>query len=363
MNLDARCKTTAMGIMPHTNIAEAIELALSLDIPFWPQLPNMSFYQDMYAQASQNFPGIVADAEDEKLSFNTARFEQELQDYSRNMGCTEIFNLTDEYSVVYNKFLEKELKHYDAIRGQTIGPISLGYNVLDENRKPIIYNDEVRILLFDFIQKKVNIQYHKLRGKNQNAFVWLDEPGLNYVFSGLFAYNDLQAKEDYENLLQGMEGPKALHLCPNVNLPYLLQLGVDLLSFDAFQLEFMPKEYATAAAEFLQSGGIISWGVVPTEATVLANQTPETLAKLLIDYWEAISRYSDLHLKQIAEQALIAPARCCVRQTGQSKKPEDTKRKKGLASQTISIEEMNINKAFAYLKEISAILKARYNVG
>lgn len=41
-----------MGIMPHTNVERALELALSLDIPFWPQLPNLSFYEDMYAQTS-----------------------------------------------------------------------------------------------------------------------------------------------------------------------------------------------------------------------------------------------------------------------------------------------------------------------
>jgi hypothetical protein len=43
-----------MGIMPHTDIEKALKLALSLDIPFWPQLPKVSFYEDMYAQALQN---------------------------------------------------------------------------------------------------------------------------------------------------------------------------------------------------------------------------------------------------------------------------------------------------------------------
>ena len=48
LNFDAGCKT-----MPHKDIARAIELALSLDIPYWPQLPNVSFYEDMYAQTSE----------------------------------------------------------------------------------------------------------------------------------------------------------------------------------------------------------------------------------------------------------------------------------------------------------------------
>jgi hypothetical protein len=61
----ARCQTTAMDIMPHTDVEKALHLALSLDIPFWPQLPNTSFYEDMYVQASEGFPGIVIDIESE----------------------------------------------------------------------------------------------------------------------------------------------------------------------------------------------------------------------------------------------------------------------------------------------------------
>jgi len=362
MALEARCRTTAMGIMPHTRIEEALELALSLDIPFWPQLPRVSFYEDMYAQASQNFPGIAIDLENEKLNFNTSRFEQELWGYSLKMDSAETFSLSQEYSVVYHKFLTKDLQDYHAIRGQVIGPVSFGFNVLDEDRKPIIYNDEVRTILFDFIQKKVNVQYRELREKNPNAFVWLDEPGLGYVFSGLSGYNDRQAREDYWSFLQGLEGPKGLHLCANVNLPYLLELGVELLSFDAYQIELMPKEYASAVAEFLKGGGVISWGIIPTESTILAKETPETLTRLLIDYWEVISRNTDLSLKQIAEQALVAPARCCLKDIGQGKVTEDALGSRKQACRLSSIEEEIVGKAFAYLGEISQILKDKYDV-
>ena len=351
-----------MGIMPHTSIEEALELALSLDIPFWPQLPRISFYEDMYVQASQNFPGITIDFENKRLNFNTARFEQELWDYSQKMENTETFALSREYSAVYHKFLDKDLHSYHAIRGQLIGPVSFGFNVLDEDRKPIIYNEEVRTILFDFIQKKANIQYRELREKNPNAFVWMDEPGLGYVFSGLSGYSDRQAKEDYRSFLQGLESPKGLHLCANVNLPYLLDLGVDILSFDAYQIEFMPKEYASAVAEFLKRRGVISWGIVPTDSGTLAKEMPETLTKLLTDYWEVISQNTGLSLRQIAKQSLVAPARCCLKDIGQGKVAEGVLEPKKQVCQLSSIEEKNVGKAFAYLGEISQTLKDRYDV-
>ncbi len=67
LNLEARCKTTAMGIMPYTDIGKALKLALGLDIPFWPQLPNVSFNEDMYTQTSENFPGVVVDPDGKKV--------------------------------------------------------------------------------------------------------------------------------------------------------------------------------------------------------------------------------------------------------------------------------------------------------
>jgi len=59
LTFTAGCKTTAMSILPHRDADKALELVLNLDIPFWPQLPNISFHEDMYAQASYDFPGVV----------------------------------------------------------------------------------------------------------------------------------------------------------------------------------------------------------------------------------------------------------------------------------------------------------------
>ena len=39
MPLPRNLLTTAMGVMPHKNVDQALKLSMSLDIPFWPQLP------------------------------------------------------------------------------------------------------------------------------------------------------------------------------------------------------------------------------------------------------------------------------------------------------------------------------------
>ncbi|MBA7699291.1 hypothetical protein ES703_107982 [subsurface metagenome] len=362
LNLEARCKTTAMGIMPHSDVGKALELALGLDIPFWPQLPNVSFYEDMYAQTSENFPGVVVDPEDERISFDNTKFEEELGNYSQRMADSQTFALSQSYSAVYYRFLAEDLQDYPAIRGQITGPVSFGFRVTDENSRPVIYSEGVKALLFDFIQRKNNLQYRQLKEKNQSAFVWLDEPGLGWVFSGLSGYNDVQARQDYLTFLAGFDGPRALHLCANVNLPYLLGLGIELLSFDAYQIELMPKGYANAVAEFIRSGGIISWGIVPTDSESLSKETPETLAGLLSNYWEIVAENAGLSAGGIAEQALIAPARCCLKNVGRVGANDDTVAHETRGSSSLTVEEQLVERAFAYLGTLSEILKNRFDL-
>ncbi len=359
LDLRADCQTTAMGIMPHTDVQRAVDLALSMDIPFCPQLPNVSFFEDMYVQTSQSFPGIVIDPANTKISFDHAKFQEDLVDYSRRIDEPDTFTLSRDYSATYHLFMAKDLRGYSAIRGQVTGPVSFGFRVTDENSRPIIYDEEIRALLFDFIQRKTSQQYRQLKDKNRNAFVWLDEPGLGWVFSGLSGYDDIHARQDYQAFLAGIDGPRALHLCANVNLPYLLGLGVDLLSFDAYQMELMPKGYAGAIADFLRGGGIIAWGIVPTNSDGLAKETPETLARLLTGYWEVVSRNTGLSARQIASQSLLAPARCCLKNIGRVGANDDVRNCQVGAT---TIEEELVERAFAHLKTLSGILRNEFEL-
>ena len=59
--------TTGMGILPHKEMERALAVAMSVDIPFWPQLPRMNYFEDMYVQASENFPGIILEPENRKI--------------------------------------------------------------------------------------------------------------------------------------------------------------------------------------------------------------------------------------------------------------------------------------------------------
>ena len=74
MSIPGNLLTTAMAVMPHTDAERALEMALSVDVPFWPQLPNYNYYEDMYVQAAEHFPGILLD-----LDKRTLRFSMEIK--------------------------------------------------------------------------------------------------------------------------------------------------------------------------------------------------------------------------------------------------------------------------------------------
>ena len=103
-----------------------------------------------------------------------------------------------------------------------ISPISLGLKIVDQEQKSIIYHDEVREVMFDFIQKKVNQQYQELKAKNPNAFVWVDDPGLGLIFTAFSGYNEVQAKGGFGPLSRRGGRTKGVHLCAKPDWDFLL---------------------------------------------------------------------------------------------------------------------------------------------
>jgi hypothetical protein len=341
MKLTGNCLTTAMGVLPHDNLEDALRLAFSLDIPFWPQLPKFSFYEDMYVQACENFPGIKVDEEKFRVSLDTYSFYKDLPDYAIRCGNEETFKLSAKYSLALNRFLREDFKNYRYIRGQNIGPISFGLKICDENLKPIIYNDDIREFLYDFIAQKVNVQYKQLKQVHENPFVWLDEPGLEMIFSSFTGYPSSRAKEDFEKFLSTIQGPRGVHLCGNPDWSFLLSgLDLDILSIDVFGNGEIFIRYSDEINKFLGQGGIISWGIVPTLTEEVNTEEVITLADKLVKLWTYLDKRG-IKLDLIVSQAWLAPARCCLINAN--------------GVQTIE-------RSFALLNDLAAIIKERFGL-
>ena len=89
-----------------------------------------------------------------------------------------------------------------------MGPISLCLKVTDADKKPIIYRDEVRELVVRHIAAKVNRHLRDLRAIHPHAFVWVDEPGLEILFTGIAGYSAERARADLDLFTSLLEGPR-----------------------------------------------------------------------------------------------------------------------------------------------------------
>lgn len=311
MPIPGNLLTTAMAVMPHRDVDRALALALSLDIPFWPQLPLFSYREDMYVQASEHFPGILLDMENRTLRFSMAKFLQELEEAMNHFDDPDYFDISETFSVVYKRFLELDLSDRRAIRGQLEGPISFGFNVVDQDDRPILFDDTVRPFMLEFMAKRVNAQLGRLRLRNPNAFMYVDEPGLQFLFSAMAGYGDQAAKGDMEQFFSMIERPRGVHLCGNPDWDFLLGLDLDILSLDIYTNGEVFASYAASIKRFLDRGGVLVWGLVPTNVEPFEKEESDTLEKRLEDLWAELYK-KGIDRDLLLSRSLLSPATCCL---------------------------------------------------
>jgi hypothetical protein len=232
----------------------------------------------------------------------------ELPAYLEQEESPDLFRLSPGFSLVYGRFLSLRLSSRKAIRGQMISPVSLVLKIVDEGGKPLAYNDEVKDLVFSFIQKKVNVQHAELVEKNSRAFVWVDDPGLQFVFSAMSGYDHVKAKTDLVRFFEGIDGPRGIHLCGNPDWDFLFSLPVEIVSFNAFAFGDIAAAYPSVK-RFIEAGNIVSWGIVPTLFEEFTKEDVASIAGRLMGMWRLLEE-KGVPREVICRNSLIAPATC-----------------------------------------------------
>jgi hypothetical protein len=332
--------TTAMAVMPHTDVERALETALSLDVPFWPQLPNYSYYEDMYVQAAEHFPGILLDVANRTLRFSLEKFIDELEETMAHFEEPQYFDVSETYSVVYHRFLSLNLMDRPAIRGQLEGPISFGFNILDQDERPILFDDTVRPFMLEFLARRINVQLGRLKKLNENAFMFVDEPGLQFLFSAMSGYGDVKAKEDLDLFFSMVDRPRGVHLCGNPDWDFLLGLDLDILSMDIYTNAEIFSSYATSIKRFIEKGGVLAWGIVPTGMEFFEKEGMDSLISQMENVWQTLGK-KGIDIEYMLTKSMLSPATCCL------VNPD---------------KEKTVEKAFARINLLSETLKEKYGL-
>jgi methionine synthase II (cobalamin-independent) len=308
-SIEFGCLPTVIGSMPQTDPRTACAQVVHYlkDIPAWPQLPRRSFQENMYAQYSQGFPGLVI--ENDRIYVDRARAQEEMEQFYADFLADDFYkySLGAEYASGLHTFLNWENLSPWAVKGQVTGPVTWGMTVTDEDRKAIIYDDTLRDVVPKLLRMKASWQEKALSQVSKNTIIFLDEPYMAAFGSiGLLLDRD-EIISLLDEVFEGISGIKGVHCCGNTDWSVLLKTTTDIISFDAYGYAESLSLYPAEVREFLGRNGTIAWGIVPNEPEALARETVASLKDRLEEAMAPFTR-NGIPFRQLIRQGLLTPS-------------------------------------------------------
>ena len=319
MQFNPRGTATGIGSFPHQDAETVCKVILNAvpEIPVWPQLPNTDFREQMEIQYSEGLPCVVLDEAKQRMYFDTSGdATNDLEKFYENFLVENLdyFQISPEFSRgIYQ--MERSLSAMDRsaikyVKCQVTGPLSFGLSSVDENKRAIYYNEIFRDVVVKGIAMKARwlLNWFKPLGCDQICFV--DEP----IFSafGSSTYVSVQRPDVVSCLgevIEAIHNEGALagtHCCGNTEWTILIDAGTDIISFDAYEYGETIGYYADRVKTFLERGGVLAWGIVPTSEKI-KQETPESLVEKLDGLLENLAQKGiDNHL--LREQCLVTPS-------------------------------------------------------
>ncbi|MBF0552263.1 MAG: hypothetical protein HQK60_17225 [Deltaproteobacteria bacterium] len=315
-------RALGIGSLPHLDPAAGLALVLQTmpQSPHWPQFPKASMYEQMELQVTEGLPCVVVNEEDRRVFFDTSgdpipAVEKFYEHYleAEAGGPMEDFAISRR-SAAGLYLLEEALAGGayapELVKGQIIGPFSLGMSLFDETRRPILYHDLLGDVVVKGLAMKAVWQAKKLLGMGGRAFLFVDEPVL--ASFGSSAMITISREEVIAKFNEVINGVKALdvvtgsHCCGNTDWAMLMETEVDVVSFDAFNYMETMTLYPAALQRFFDRGGALAWGIVPNVPEVMDMDVAFLLQRLTAGVAGLTAKGLDQDL--IYERMFITPA-------------------------------------------------------
>jgi len=318
MSFQPKCLATGIGSLPHAKAADAVRVILSnvVDAPFWPQLPARGINEQMEVQYNEGLPRVTIDRAKERMFIDTSGdTSMDLATFYEHFLSEDLdyFAITPEFSQGIPE-LQTALQglRKPFVKVQTTGPISFGLTIVDENKRAIYYNPEFVDAVVKCLAMKCRWQIKKFAGFADRVICFIDEPILSAFGSSTYVSvtrDDVVAK--LAEVVEAVHAEGALagvHCCGNTEWSILIDAGVDIVNFDAFDYGETIALYPEAVRRHLEAGKALAWGIVPTSSAKIKQQTPDTLVALFDRLVEHLAKTANLDKGLIVRQALITPS-------------------------------------------------------
>jgi hypothetical protein len=325
-NFKPRFLATGVGSIPQTKVEDALDLIWkSVPLaPHWPQLPRLgaeSSFVGQYLNALIE-TGIIGDVEVPKFQVDapdwvermTIFYTLYLEALEGDQKVLERFGFSSQGGEGFEVFC-RNLEQYgtrDAVilKGQLSGPLTLGMQITDKNRRSSYYDDTFRDMLVKALALHAEWQTKRLNQFGLPVLMMIDDPGL-YGF-GASTHITLKREpliEDLNVIVEGIlrqGGIAGVHVCAGMDWTLLFDSKVQVVNFDAY--DYMQSMIALAEPlnEFLTRGGILSWGIVPTNPIAWEETAQRLKIRLENNIEELVKRGVEEAL--LRQQSMLTPS-------------------------------------------------------
>lgn len=285
---------TGIGSLPHRNAQEAVGFALGAtpELPCIPTLPKRSPAEGMIAQAVVGIPGI-----------SVGQYGSLLVDAQRVDPQAEVTTDVEHGAFAgLRAFLERTRGYQGSIKWQFTGPVTLGSALRRVGVPAEVAFDVAMNAVRSHLASIHSLVQRELPGCSQVVFI--DEPDLASLMDESFPIAPETAIDLMSGALAVIEGhaTMGLHSCSSVDPAILAAAGPAILSIP---VSANLTAHAGALTGFLDRGGVIAWGVVPTHGPVMAS-AERSWKKLTALWCDLVDGGCDA--MRLRQQSLVTPA-------------------------------------------------------
>jgi methionine synthase II (cobalamin-independent) len=314
-----------IGSLPLADHEEAARLVFDYtpEIPSWAQLSKHR-HEMMISQFLPGLPGLRRLEDKEFSDLSADDFDSEIlrfyEEYMAVMdGALDLtdsrFSLTEDTArgfFVLLEQLERRKTSPFAVKGQITGPFTFATGVQDQVQKAIFYDPQMRDAAVKLLALKASWQVRQLSRFESPVVVFVDEPALagfgSSEFISVSREEVLRCLEEVIAAVHAEGGLAGVHVCANTDWSLVLDASADIVSFDAYSFFDRFILYADSVKRFIDSGGALAWGIVPTsDPADVDHETTESLTALWQKQFDTLGGLG-FDRRQLERQALVTPS-------------------------------------------------------
>ena len=310
---------TGIGSVPFLDIEDTCKNILELfpSLPFWPQFARRSYLEDMSVQYCEGLPLLEISEKERSLIVSPSRStESELTTFYEHFLARDLdyFSISRDYAPgLYSmlEFITRNTEHSSpCIKGQTVGPVTFAAGILDMNGKPVLHNAELLEAMVSGLAIKALWQVEELAKSGKKTIIFMDEPylsGFGSAFSSIQRHEVIDIlRKVIDYLRENSDVLIGIHCCGNTDWPMIIETGIDIINFDAFEYMEHFLLYPEDISRFIKNGGTVAWGIVPT----FGFTGKESLEGLFSKIREGLQRVYEWGIdpEMLAHRSILTPA-------------------------------------------------------